>query len=119
MQRARRQAYTQRGMNRPLVLPLAAAVAALAAAGPAAGLSSEGISSALYAKRIASSSASKSAAKTHTCQAGDTKEKARARSAIVGGARKTAVVACEQPPRSGLIGPGLKQAVASALATLG
>ena len=105
-------------MKRSLVLPLAAGLLALAAVAPAGALSGEGITASLSAPRV-SSSAVKSTAKTHTCQAGDTKEKAKARSTIVGGAKKTAVVACEQPPRSELLGQGLKQAAASVLATLG
>jgi len=103
-------------MKREL-LPLAAVVVALLAAAPAGAFSGEGIT-ALNAPKLASSGV-KSTAKTHTCQAGDTKEKTKARSAIVGSAKKTAVVACEQPPRSQAIGPGLKQAAANVLATLG
>ena len=108
-------------MNRSLLLPLAAAVSALAAAAPAGALTGEGITAKLVAPKAAAIAAGKSSstAKTHTCQAGDTKEKAKARTTIVGGAKKTAVVACEQPPRSDVIGPGLKQATANALAALG
>ncbi len=40
-------------------------------------------------------------------------------SVVVGTARKTAVVACEQPPRSQVLGPGLKQSAANVLAALG
>jgi hypothetical protein len=105
-------------MTRSLVL-LASLVAALAAVGSAAALSGEGISVKLSAPGVTTAVAGRSTAKTHTCQAGDTKEKAKAHSAIVGGARKTAVVACEQPPRSELLGQGLKQAAANALAALG
>ena len=106
-------------MTRSLLLPLAVAVAALAVAGPALALSGQGITSVLRAPGITTTSAGKSTARTHTCQAGDTKEKARTHSALVGGARKTAVVACEQPPRSQLLGPGLKQAAANAFNALG
>jgi len=105
-------------MRRTLVLPLAAALMALAAAAPAGALSGEGITAWLSAPKLASAGV-KSTAKTHTCQAGDTKEKMKARSVVVGSAKKTAVVACEQPPRSELLGPGLKQAAANVLATLG
>jgi hypothetical protein len=105
-------------MNR-LLVPLAALVVALAAVAPAGALSSEGITVKLNAPGISTVAAGKSSARTHTCQAGDTKEKAKAHSAIVGSARKTAVVACEQPPRSELLGRGLKQAAANALAALG
>jgi hypothetical protein len=102
-------------MNRSLMLLLAVLVVALAAVGPAGALSSEGIPAKLDAPGVSA----KSSAKTHTCQAGDTKEKVKSHSAIVGNARKTPVVACEQPPRSELLGPGLKQAAANALAALG
>jgi hypothetical protein len=105
-------------MNRSLV-PLAALVAALAAVAPAGALSGEGITVKLTVPTVSTAAAAKSTARTHTCQAGDTKEKAKAHSAIVGSARKTAVVACEQPPRSELLGSGLKQAAANALAALG
>jgi len=98
---------------------LAAFVAALAAVASAGALSSEGITVKLSAPGISTPAAGKSTARTHTCQAGDTKEKAKAHSAIVGSARKTAVVACEQPPRSELLGKGLAQAAANALAALG
>jgi hypothetical protein len=105
-------------MNRMLG-PLAALVVALAAVAPAGALSGEGITAKLTAPGVSSVAAGKATAKTHTCQAGDTKEKAKSHSAIVGSARKTAVVACEQPPRSELVGSGLKQAAANALAALG
>jgi hypothetical protein len=106
-------------MNASLFLPLVT-VAALAVAAPAGALSGEGITATLTAPKVTTAAAAaKSTAKTHTCQAGDTREKAKAHSAIVGSARKTAVVACEQPPRSELLGPGLKQAATNALAALG
>jgi hypothetical protein len=106
-------------MNRSLVLPLAVLVVGLAAVAPAGALSGKGITAKLHAPAVSAVAPSKSTARTHTCQAGDTKEKARSHSAIVGSARKTAVVACEQPPRSELLGSGLKQAAANALAALG
>jgi hypothetical protein len=105
-------------MRRSFV-PVVALVAALAAVAPAGALSGEGINVKLNAPDVSTVSAGRSTAKTHTCQAGDTKEKAKSHSAIVGSAKKTAVVACEQPPRSELLGPGLKQAAANALAALG
>jgi hypothetical protein len=107
-------------MNRSLLLPLAGALA-LTAAAPAGALTSEGIPAKLVAPKAAAVTTGKSSstAKTHTCQAGDTKQKAKAGTTIVGGAKKTAVVACEQPPRSELLGAGLKQAAANALAALG
>ena len=101
------------------LLPLAALVVALAAVAPAGALSGEGITVKLSTPGVSTAAAGKSTARTHTCQAGDTREKAKAHSAIVGSARKTAVVACEQPPRSELLGSGLKQAAANALAALG
>ena len=106
-------------MNRSFLLPFAAAVAALAAAAPAGALSGEGVTTTLTAPRLATVSAGKTEAKTHTCQAGDTRDKTKARSVIVGTARKNAVVACEQPPRSQLLGQGLKQSAANVLAGLG
>jgi len=105
-------------MRRSLLLPLAAALVALAAVAPAEALSGEGITASLNAPKL-SASGVKPTSKTHTCQAGDTKEKTKAHSAIVGSAKKTAVVACEQPPRSELLGPGLKQAASNVLAALG
>jgi len=59
--------------------------------------------------------------KTHTCQAGGSDRAATAsRSAVIGTAHKTAVVACEQPPRSQLLDPqALDHAAANALAALG
>jgi hypothetical protein len=92
---------------------------ALAAVAPAGALSGEGITAKLSTPGLSTAAAGKSTARTHTCQAGNTREKAKAHSAIVGSARKTAVVACEQPPRSELLGSGLKQAAANALAALG
>jgi hypothetical protein len=105
-------------MKRSLGL-LAALIVALAAVASAGALSGEGITVKLTAPGVSAVATGKTTAKTHTCQAGDTKEKAKSHSAIVGGARKTAVVACEQPPRSELVGSGLKQAAANALAALG
>jgi hypothetical protein len=105
-------------MTRSLLLPLTVLVAALAVAGSASALSREGMPAALTIVRL-DSAGTKTQAKTHTCQAGDTKEKTKARSAVVGTARKTAVVACEQPPRSSLLGPGLKQSAVNVLTALG
>lgn len=105
------------GMNRSLLLPLAASVASLAVAAPAGAFSGAGVTTTLTSS-LTSVDAAKTA-RTHTCQAGDTKEKAKAHSALVGTARKTAVVACEQPPRSQLLGPGLKQSAANVLSALG
>jgi hypothetical protein len=106
-------------MNRSLLLPFAATVAVLAAASPAWALSGEGVSTTLTAARLSTVAGGKTEAKTHTCQAGDTKGKTKAHSAVVGTTRKTAVVACEQPPRSQVLGPGLKQSAANVLAALG
>ena len=101
------------------MLPVAAFIAALAVAAPAGALSGYGVSPHLSASGAALAEKGKSDAKTHTCQAGHTRESVRAHSTIVGTARKTAVVACEQPPRSQLLGPALKQAAANVLAALG
>src|SRR5579863_402221 len=59
--------------------------------------------------------------KTHTCQAGSRRRRVSSeRSALIGSSRQTAVVACEQPPRSQLLLPQtLSRAVASALAAIG
>jgi hypothetical protein len=106
-------------MNRLLMLPLAASIVALATAAPVGALSGYGISAQLSAPSVSTVGKAKTDTKTHTCQAGHTKEAAGARSTIVGTARKTAVVACEQPPRSQLLGPALRHAAASVLAALG
>jgi hypothetical protein len=101
------------------MLPVAVSIAALAVAAPAGALSGYGVAPHLSASGPAITEKAKSDAKTHTCQAGHTRESVRAHSTIVGTARKTAVVACEQPPRSELLGPALKQAAANVLAALG
>ena len=102
-------------MNRLLLLPIAALAATLALVAPAGAFTGEGVTTTLTLARLDG----KTQAKTHTCQAGDTKDKTKARSVVVGTARKTAVVACEQPPRSQLLGPGLKQSAANVLSALG
>jgi hypothetical protein len=98
-------------------LLLAASMLALAIAAPASALSDYGASTALSISVTVDGA--KSDAKTHTCQAGRSHVSAGARSTIVGNARKTAVVACEQPPRSEIVTPTLKQAAAAATAVLG
>jgi hypothetical protein len=111
-------AYTREAMNR-FVLPLAAVVAVLVNVGPALALSGSGVTTKLTAPRVSTVADGKTETKTHTCQAGDTRDRTKAHSAVVGTARKTAVVACEQPPRSQVLGPGLKQSAANVLAALG
>jgi hypothetical protein len=57
----------------------------------------------------------------HSCQAGDRRSHVRTNASPVGETeRKAAVVACEQPPRSGLnLSGGMKGAEASALIAAG
>jgi len=97
---------------------LAATALALAAASPAAALTGYKASAALQVTTRISVAQSSSTTKNHTCQTGNTREKAPARSKLVGTARKTTVVACEQPPRSNVL-PSLKQTAQNALTALG
>jgi hypothetical protein len=97
-------------------LPLLAVTAiALAAAAPAAALSSYPLLGGLHSTAL---TVAKSKESKHTCQAGRDQTKASGKTTIAD--RHTIpVVACEQPPRSQIVLPGLKQATASALALFG
>jgi hypothetical protein len=97
---------------------LAAAALGFAAASPAAALTGYKASGHLQVSGGISVAQSRSTTKNHTCQTGNTREKAAARSKLVGTARKTTVVACEQPPRSNML-PTLKQTAQNALTALG
>ncbi len=94
-------------------LPLVAVTAiALAVAAPAAALSGYPLLAALHSMTLTAAKESK-----HTCQAGRDPAKGSASSSVE---RHTIpVVACEQPPRSEIVLPSLKQATASALELFG
>jgi hypothetical protein len=94
---------------------------ALTLSAPAAALTGWGVASALRtAKPVTISAARAKGSGTQTCQVQRRDRKAKSpKLAVVGDARSYAVVACEQPPRSQVITPTLKQATASALAALG
>ena len=100
---------------------LGATAALLVAAAPAAALTGGGISSALHSGRAVTISVTGSRGSSNqTCQAEKRGRTSNTTPALLGNARKIAVVACEQPPRSEIVTPSmLKQATASALATLG
>jgi hypothetical protein len=97
-------------------LPLIAVTAiALAAAAPAAALSGYPL---LAGRHSTTLTAAKAKYTKHTCQAGRDPAKASAKTSIAD--RHTIpVVACEQPPRSEIVLPSLKQATASALSIFG
>jgi hypothetical protein len=58
--------------------------------------------------------------RSHSCAKGATQSKARiARSSATGDLARKAVVACEQPPRSQLVLPGLQHAAAVVRALVG
>jgi hypothetical protein len=98
---------------------LAASALALVGAAPAAAVTGAGFSHALRSgNAVTIAIRTTRTSKNQTCQAQNRKSTAKA--ALLGNAHKFAVVACEQPPRSQLVTPTmLKQATASALATLG
>ena len=87
----------------------------LVTAAPAAAVpGGYGVSAALHASPFGLTAAGARYDKSHTCQSGDRS----ARTKTVG--RKTAVVACEQPPRSTLITPdSVAKATAAALSVIG
>jgi len=95
-------------------LPVLGITLALAIAAPAAAIPGGGLAAAL---RTSVTVASTRTAASHTCQAGRNHEKTKL--TVAGDARKPAVVACEQPPKSDLISPSLKQTAANAVSTLG
>jgi len=93
----------------------------LATAAPAGAFPGSGaVRSALNRGTLPGMSAASSNDATHTCQAGDRRRDTAKRSKIIGDSRKTAVVACEQPPRSSLLTPDqVAKATAAALNVLG
>ena len=97
---------------------LALTVVALAVAAPAGALTGYGVAGQLHGVTLQALTATK-AEGAHTCQAQSGHQAAGKKQALVGTAKKPAVVACEQPPRSTVLTQGLKQAAAAALATLG
>jgi hypothetical protein len=97
---------------------LALTVVALAVAAPAGALTGYGVAGQLHRVTLPALTATK-AERTHTCQAQSGHQSPGKKQTLVGTAKKPAVVACEQPPRSTMLTQGLKQAGAAALATLG
>ena len=93
----------------------------LATAAPAGAVPGSGsVTSALNRGALPALSGASSGEATHTCQAGDRRRDTAKRSKIIGDSRKTAVVACEQPPRSSLLTPDqVAKATAAALNVLG
>jgi len=111
-------AYTEAAMTvmrSPLIACTALALA-LAVAAPAAALSGYPVSSSLHDVTLAAKT--KAARTAHTCQAGRNHAKAGGKT-DVSDLRNTPVVACEQPPRSEVVIPSLKQTAASTLAAYG
>jgi hypothetical protein len=89
---------------------LATAVAALAVATPAGAITMPDGSVSLHA---ATGTTQNAKDKTRTCQAGSKKK-------VILKSRHPAVIACEQPPRANLLGPGsLAKATAAALSVIG
>ena len=97
---------------------LALTVVALAVAAPAGALTGYGVAGQLHGVTLPALTATR-AERTHTCQAQSGHQATGKKQTLVGTAKKPAVVACEQPPRSTVLTQGLKQAGAAALATLG
>jgi hypothetical protein len=97
-------------------LPLITVTAiALAVSAPAAALSGYPLLAGLHSTTLATA---KERDSNRTCQAGRHQAKTSANTSSVD--RHTVpVVACEQPPRSQIVLPSLKQAAASALAVFG
>jgi hypothetical protein len=98
-------------------------LAALIAAGPAMAITGAGVSSALRTGDAVTISASPvKGTKARTCQAGTDKNTGASKKQppVIATTHKFAVVACEQPPRSEFVSPGLlNKATASALDTIG
>ncbi len=104
-------------LRRPTLL--ATTVLTLAVASPAAAVSGYGVTGRLHGATLPTLATTRSNA-THTCQAGAGRDsKGAPKKTVSGTVKKPAVVACEQPPRSEVLGQGLKQAGAAALATFG
>jgi hypothetical protein len=91
---------------------------ALAVASPAAAFSGDGVAGALRAPGLGIHVAATTSSRS-TCQAGSGHDEKAGSSSLIGTKRKPGVVACEQPPRSEVIGSALEQQGASALATVG
>ncbi|HUK44897.1 MAG TPA: hypothetical protein VLV28_06365 [Gaiellaceae bacterium] len=91
---------------------------ALASAAPAGALSGFGVAN-LLRIGTATVDTTKSSTKNRTCQAASRRGSHSKDTAITGTPHNTAVVACEQPPRSGVTGPSLSQTAANVAAALG
>ena len=91
---------------------------ALATAAPAEALSGDGVANLVHIG-TATVDTTKSSAKNRTCQATSRRGSHAKGTAITGTPHNTAVVACEQPPRSGVTGPTLSQTAANVVAALG
>jgi hypothetical protein len=97
-------------------LPLVALMAtALAVSAPAWALSGNSLTAVLTAKAF---TASKGKDAKRTCQAGRDVRKGSAKVTVTD-RHSALVVACEQPPRSEIVLPSLKQSATSALTILG
>jgi hypothetical protein len=102
-------------MSLPRLPLVAVSVFALLGAAPAAALSGYPLIGGLHPATL---TVAKSKESKHTCQAG--RDQTRAAVKTTAADRHTIPpVACEQPPRSQIVLPGLKQATASALALFG
>ncbi|HZO96800.1 MAG TPA: hypothetical protein VFB42_05465 [Gaiellaceae bacterium] len=101
-------------------LAAAAVFAALLTAAPAAAVTGGyGISSRLHAGLPPAAAHAAAVDRARSCQAGK-EERAAPKAGLLGGARRHAVVACEQPPKSSLLTPDeIAKATAAALAALG
>ncbi len=96
-------------------VPVVGITLALAFAAPAAAFRSGGLAASL--RPVATTVASTRSEAPHTCQAGRNHEKTKLR--LTGDARKHAVVACEQPPKSDLVTPSLQRSAPNALTAIG
>jgi len=97
---------------------VAAGVLALLAAAPAAAITGgNALSGTLPLGHLVAGKNAVVQDKSRSCQAG---KSAATKTAVLGSAHRTAVVACEQPPKSNLITPNsLAKATAAAIAALG
>jgi hypothetical protein len=99
-------------------LPLLGMAALALAGAPTAGAFSGYAFSAALSSKVTTIAASKNGT-AHTCQAGKDRGKTKAGSTLVGTPKKMSVVACEQPPRSNLLTPSLKQSATTGLTAIG